>query len=385
MSATNEQDNQYDEFLTATDYLSNELKINTANVKKYRYERRASSHYYSTGEGDDLAFVFWFTIYREDDEINHGPVLVKIFYNGFSAYFYVNDDITKYHGHNMRQWMDSVIYSFNQHRNSGGLDALFSNMPIRVYGLPNNMYWTEPELIHFINGINTQPQKILIYKFRHIDPHTKYRSFSYAFFQGSFWTFFLEVGGLDSGGAHCDLNKVNEMIKNISVPVDIQDKDVDYPELEKFLAGRVVPFEPKRKGEITFRLNGVKAIKFGAEFSNRYSKFLSNYEDDDYVQALRNLRALLQTAMEIICKQRSFQLDKDPNITKLCHLLKNKAVIDDRMIAWYGAFTSRANVVAHKDYSPTGDDFSDEQLRTAVLIGTQLIAGLEDAVDECDC
>ena len=55
------------------------------------------------------------------------------------------------------------------------------------------------------------------------------------------------------------------------------------------------------------------------------------------------------------------------------------------MVVWYCAFTSVANTPSHKDYSPTGDDFSDEQLRTAILVGTQLIAGLEDAVEDRDC
>lgn len=380
------QDEQYNKFLTATSHISSKLKIDPAKVTKNRGEHRAGSFYYSTGEGDENTFCFWFTADRKDDEINRVLASVEIYYNEFSARFEVNDDITaNNHGNYLSKWADWVIYSFNQHRNSGGLDALFDNMPIKVYGLPNDMDWTEPELIHFINGINAQPQKVLIYKFRHIDPDTKYRSFSYAFFQGSFWVFFLVVGGLDSGGAHCNLDRVEELIENINVPTYIKNKDIDYYELKEFLARRVAPFEPERKGEITFKLDEVNADKFGARFSGSYSKFLINYENEDYVQALRNLRALLQTAMEIICEQRSFEIDKKSDINKLCSLLVKEKIIDKEMVVWYCAFTSVANTPSHKDYSPTGDDFSDEQLRTAILVGTQLIAGLEDAVEDRDC
>lgn len=386
MGAISEHDEQYAEFLTVARYLASELNINPKKITNDRIDSRINSYYASIGEGDKYAFIFQFNVFRKRGKIYQVVVSVNIHYNCFSARFDVNDDITaKNHGKYLSKWADWVIYSFNQHRNSGGLDALFSNVPVKVYGLPHDMEWTEPELNHFINGINAQPHSVLIYKFRHIDPDTKYRSFSYAFFQGSFWTFFLAIGGLDSGGSHSDLDRVKEMIKNISVSVDMKNIDTNYYELEEFLARRVTSFEPHRKGEIAFKLDEVNAGKFGTRFSSSYSKFLNDYESKDYVQVLRNLRALLQTAMEIVCKQHSLEISSNANIGDLCALLVKEKIVNGRMTVWYCAFTSIANMPSHKDYSPTGDDFSDEQLKTAILIGTQLISGLGDAVKEYDC
>lgn len=383
ISTHNERDEQYDQFLTATDYLSAKLNIIPTSVTKYKAEHRTHSSYLSIGEGDKYTFCFWFTAFREDDKIDQVLASVSIQYNCFSACFVVQEDITeKNHGNYLYKWADWVIYSFSQHRNSGKLDVLFSNVPIKVYGLPNDMDWTEPELIHFINGLHTQSRKVQIYKIKHIDPQTKYRSFSYAFFQGSFWAFFLRVGGLDSGGSRCNLDRVEELIESINVSVDIKAIDADYYELVKFLSEHIEQFKPRRRGEIVFKLDEVNAGKFGTEFSSHYPKFLNDYEDDDYMQALRNLRALLQTAMEIICEQHSLTIDKKPNISNLLSLLVKEKIIDGRMKVWYCTFMSIANTPSHKDYSPTGDDFSDERLRTAILIGTQLISELEDAVKE---
>ena len=273
-----------------------------------------------------------------------------------------------------------MLHLFNQKRNSKVLDVLFSNTPIRVYGLPNNMDWTWPELHHFVNGINAvQADNVLIYKFRHVDLDTKYRSFSYSFFQGSFWVCFLNVGGLDSGGANCNLRRVEDLIKNMSRPAVEECIDVEYYKLEDFLAKRVAPFEPQKRGLVSFQLSEVVTHKFGPRFALAYSKFLDTYESGDYNQALRDLRAVLQTAMEIICVKKSISVGKSPDINSLRGLLINHNVIDGKMTVWYCAFTQTANTPSHKVYSPSGDDISDERLKTAILIGTQLIAELEDA------
>lgn len=382
MDTINEYDEQYAQFLTAAHRLASELNTNTEKIVNNRIDSRTNSYYSSTGEGDEYTFFFEFNVLRSRGKILSVFTSVIIYYNCFSAYFDISEDITaKNHGNYLNKLVDWTIYSFNRHRNSGELDALFSNVPVRVYGLPNDMEWTEPELSHFINGINAQSQNVLIYKIRHIDTNTKYRSFSYAFFQGRFWAFFLVVGGLDSGGAHSNLDRVNEMIENISVPVDMKNIDINYYELEEYLARRVAPFEPYRKGEIVFKLDEANTKKFGTKFSNSYSKFLNDYEDKDYVQLLRNLRALLQTAMEEICKQHSLEISKDKTIRRLCDLLVRKKIVDKKMIVWYCAFTSIANPISHNDYSLTDDDFSNEQLKIAILIGTQLISGLGNTVD----
>ena len=131
----------------------------------------------------------------------------------------------------------------------------------------------------------------------------------------------------------------------------------------------------------SFQLNKITAHKFGPIFSLNYSKFLDTYENGDYSRALRDLRALLQTAMEFICAKKSIPIDSEPNINNLRALLIKKNIMDGKMTVWYCAFTQTANVPAHKVYSPSGeDDVSDEQLKTAIVIGVQLIAELEDTL-----
>lgn len=68
-------------------------------------------------------------------------------------------------------------------------------------------------------------KRLLVYKFRHVDPTVKYRSFSYAFLCShnnfhNFWVFFPNCGGLDSGGASGDLHTIEDLISSVKVKVE---------------------------------------------------------------------------------------------------------------------------------------------------------------------
>ena len=377
-------DQQYKAFLDANDYICGELQIDPKRVTTQRGDYKKHSSHFSTCDGDDYTFCLYFESDRDISDVKHMAATIEIYYNNHSAIFRKTEDITHLGAHAdfLTKWATYAIHSFNQKRDSKDLNVLFCNTPIRVYGIPNDMEWTWPELYHFVNGINAvQADNVLIYKFRHVDQYTKYRSFSYGFFQGSFWVFFLDVGGLDSGGANRNLKQVENLIESMSVSVTEECIDVDYHELEDFLAERIAPFEPRKRGTTSFQLNKIATHKFGPIFSLDYSKFLYIYENGDYSRALRDLRALLQTAMEFICVKKSIPIDSKPNIDKLRASLIEKNIIDGKMTVWYCAFTQTANVPAHKVYSPSGeDDVSDEQLKTAIVIGVQLIAKLEDVL-----
>ncbi|MGH9923222.1 MAG: hypothetical protein ACRD38_10755, partial [Nitrososphaerales archaeon] len=124
---------------------------------------------------------------------------------------------------------------------------------------------------------------------------------------------------------------------------------------------------------------------FGRDFVEAYSKFEERYAAKEYPQALRDLRALVQHALEISCQKKDIDISnmKEPDINKISGLLISNNVIDGRLQSWFHAFSSIANQAAHRVF-PSNKDLERPNLTQRITVtfqlGTQLISELESVL-----
>ena len=158
--------------------------------------------------------------------------------------------------------------------------------------------------------------------------------------------------------------------------------DIEYDTLHKYLLGHAVSFVPRRSGEMLFDLNEVPAERLKDEFKEAYSKFLQHLGNDDYPEALRGIRVLVQDMLEDICRENGVDMRKHPNINNLSQDIKSHGIIDNKIEALLNAFTPYPNDAAHrllpKDY--TDDALTRNIIETTILLGAQLITYMTENV-----
>lgn len=325
----------------------------------------------------------------EENKLQKVNVQVKIGYDKGSAPFYADIDIVEHINKDnyLTRWVTQTMHSFNLKYNPVNMDALFGTTEVRVYGTYSNPILALKEMEILLNGMRyAEMNKPIVYKFRHVDDYLM-RRYSYCFFVSddrgtNFWAFFHDMGGLDSGGHSIAFEMVEAMIE-ANATVDLRQTDIEYDRLYKFLSEHVTTFSYVDKNELCFDL-GYGWSGFGATFFESYSKFLERYHDGEYSQVLRDLRALLQAAMGVVCKKKGIAVPSNPDINKLCSLLVKNKVLDGKTTVWYCAFSSIANLAAHGEF-PTKDDLLDESVKNrakiTILLGTQLISELDDAIN----
>ena len=373
-------------FCKATKQLCNDLGMDYEQVKKERQEFANRSAYSAYGFGCKYPLTFGVLL----EQVNRAnrqmlSVWVQIPYGEGSAPFEFGEyDIpeSKRTGDYLVRWIEYAVHKFHLEHKSINLDTRFAGAYIRVYGIDEDPDLTLAEIKIFINGIKKTPNdQIIVYKFRHIDQDTKYKSFSYGFFVAQreiihpFWVFFHRVGGTYPVGDNRYLKEIERVTKRIKGNVQ-KWFDVEYDALHKFLLEHAVSFEPRRSGEIRFNLHDVPTEKLEKGFAVEYSKFVQHYENNDYPQALRDLRALVQDVMETTCQGNNVEIPKTPGINNLSEAMKNKNVISNEIRALFKAFAPYPNKASHKLF-PLEEDidglYTTDLIKTTILLGEQLI------------
>ena len=197
-----------------------------------------------------------------------------------------------------------------------------------------------------------------------------------------FWAFFHNMGGQDSDSRAFTLKRIDTMIAS-NPTTDLRLHDIEYNKFRRFLSENVTTFNYVGKNALSFDVYRGQE-NFGETFSESYSKFLERYYNREYSQALRDLRALLQMAMEIVCEKKKITVPEKPKISELCSLLVKNKILDGKTTVWYCAFSSVANLAAHGEF-PTKDDLLNQNVKNrtkmVILLGTHLIGELDDALD----
>ena len=80
-------------------------------------------------------------------------------------------------------------------------------------------------------------------------------------------------------------------------------------------------------------------------------------------------------------KAPGYEIPRDSTIHKLAETLVKKGCLDNKLISWFDAVTSVANMASHKDY-PTEKDMEDCRTRKRVILtlylGLQLLEELDN-------
>lgn len=312
-----------------------------------------------------------------------------------SYFFFENIDYIKSHPRFMSRWASWAIYKFRLKYHKVDLETLFHFKTIRVYGLPRLSSPTESEAEILVKGIlSAQDEKTIVYKFRHIDPDVLYRSYSYAFYvnsistHGDYWVFFPNASGIDSGGAHHTYRYFEELIALLSnnLEVDLRKIDVPYPELESFLYKNSTDFRSlSRDNQLEDFAGFSRPYKVLENSIDEFESFIKKLENNEYSSALRDLRALVQQSLENLIETKDIETPKlsYTNINQLASILIDKGIIENRLKAWFEAFTSYANLASHRSF-PTSEEMKNSVFRKRMMLtyylGLQLLNEMENVM-----
>ncbi|MCH7647296.1 MAG: hypothetical protein IIA83_01640 [Thaumarchaeota archaeon] len=392
---TKESGKLFDQFIEASRQVCDDLDVSYDAIKAERHETPTIGITYSArGTGDNYGFDFYLKTDAENENVLSGRMSawLQIHYSDSSAHFFFDEyDISmlKPHPNFLPRWAAWAVFNFNLKHNPVNLESLFNEIDIRVYGLPLHTNPTMGEAHLLVRGINqSQINKLLVYKFRHVDPDVKYRSFSYAFLVSydnfrDFWVFFPNCGGLDSGGASGDLYAMEELTKTVKTKVERKCFDIKYEVLEEFLKKNAIGFRTEiERDDISISFIEPSDIAFGKDFVESYVRFKERFQAEDYAGALRDLRATVQDAMEITCDKKNVDLEGIQNlkIKNISDKMITADLIDGAIYNWFLAFSSVASKASHGGY-PTKKDLENYTLRrrimTTFILGTHLIEELE--------
>lgn len=231
-------------------------------------------------------------------------------------------DLQKY----AEKWTSWAVFNFNIKHRPVQLNSLFHYVEIKVYGYPFFAHSAILELNIFLNGISKTLDKFVIFRFRHllenhqVSDEDDYRSlFSYAFLISDLdtntgdpvWVFFVNIAAKETGKKVDEVeNLISMMSKNIET-VRREEYDIRLDELFKFLLNHSNGFGSKRGDDSPPFLYTASRYRFGTDFENAYLKFLDRYDSEDYPQAMRDFRALIQNALEITCNNLNIPVQID--------------------------------------------------------------------------
>jgi len=387
---------KWSEFIEATKQVSYDLDIpeEVVNVESDLYE----PYFFYTASSQheklpNFTFQVDYTCKARDEGKPQLYATLEIDFEDHTPAFYMQSALGNgsYPPDSLTRWAAWAVHKFNLKHNPTNLENLFGETSIRVYGLPHYSHPTITEMQLLMWGLRKAASQVTVHRFRHLREDDWYRSYSYAIWARTeyhgHWVFFYEAGGLDSGEAHRDMKTMEQLILGLGKRANVRNHDIESAILERFLLKRCEGFESIiRDSDLPtahcLALDGGLETTFGLEFSKHVRNIEMSYENEDYATSLRDLRVVIQEALEQIAEHRKVELANisRPNIPKLAQRLKDANVLDELLLPWFSAFTSIANLSSHRLF-PSSADLKEPVMRRRVLtcfaIGRQLLIELE--------
>jgi len=339
----------------------------------------------------EFSFSLWTDATEEDPTTGEITATLSIAFEVGAPYYYSQKiNFLKIHSNYLSRWVAWAVHNYRLQYEKVNLNALFTEVDIHVYSIPGYSRTTDREAVVLFNGIlATQENKVIIYKFRHVSPDYYLRNFSYAIYvrpkgYSEFIVFFPFNCGLDSGGSRSTYRHFQGLIEMMNKKLDVEIKkyDIQYEELEKYLLKNVSGFTSLYRDESLTPLWYISEpanVLDGSEIA--FEIFKKRLEGKEYPQALRDLRALVQQALENVINYYNLEEVSLININKLASLLIKNQLLEGRLLSWFNAFTSIANIASHKDY-PNKKDMENNIIQDRILLtfylGLHLIKELDD-------
>lgn len=381
-------DTEHRMFKDAAHYLCDTFKISLDSAEIETSKNKSAHSYRLSSKTSDLELDL--EVSRYEKECITAYIAIPIF--DTAEPFYINEDITSLSASKdyLRRWIDYAVHMFHLEHEPTNLESMFHGTQLKIYGKQKRIFPELTELNIFLTGTQAfNTGKILVYQFRHVNLRDKYRSFSYAFsivseYCERFWVFFLETGGLDSGGAKMALNRVEDSIKTTSLKIERKTFDVEYEKLETFLKKHVHTLHfPTEDDSLLFISYKPDETSFDPDFYKDYESFLKDYDDKSYGRALHNLRRLIEAALRIAYGKSSLTIKKNkPNLPDLCNPLVAQKIIPDYISKWISAFTSIAHEVTHA--KKILNSLEEKQTQMILLLGMEIIHCIDMSINPDD-
>lgn len=286
------------------------------------------------------------------------------------------------------RWLSNCLKTIHEYKRTP-FDYYFHNFPYLNHGVEGA---SDPTAYLFkitLFGIlkNDRVKQVWIARIQHISEGDLYRSFSYAIlpYGSVYWLLFPDAVGLDSGGARGGYETIEKSIKEAQKRGKIKIIDI-VSSLEefkdKFKALYPKDFEPPYRENIYERV--IRMKKNDAQlvvFFTEIQRIDEEIKKQEYMPALREMRALIEELCKYICQTNGIQIKADdPNINHLSSALLENKIIDHHILSWFNAFNSVANEAAHGiDSSKVFDmnhEIKNDLFETTIKLGHHLILQL---------
>ena len=389
-------DINYDEFTEFVTIFSNELgftfddfsfnteetKISEGNLVVY-YEAE-----YSKNENQVKLFV---DIVKDDNtkNVKDSRYYLTLGFSDTPAIFYFSHKMGDSNIPSLLdRWLSKCLKEINELKRTT-FEYYLSDSPYVNYGVEGDSYTTANLFkITLFGSLSTiDVKKIWIARIRHISKDDLYRSFSYAILpQGLVdWLIFPDSVGLDSGGGRAGYEQIENSIKEAQRVGDIRIIDIDASIEEfkqKFKYLYADDFNPHNIDTLHEKVSRMK--NNDDKLNNYFSEIRridKEIEKQEYLLALRDMRALIESLCKYICRIKSIEIESEnPKINNLSSALVKNEILDPHIIVWFNAFHSIANEAAHEIDSSNvfkmDHEVKNDLLSTTIKLGEHLVIQL---------
>ena len=371
----------YDKFVQASGEAAKDLNLNPESLKFTRAETsKIGLDYVANIEIDGKGFSFHIRVNSETADVTSGSMTASMSITYAKElepyYFFESFPKSKDRPHEMVRWVSWAIFNYRLEHQKANLKTLFGGMDIHIYGVPG--YGGEDEAELLLNGMLSMHEgKAIVYRFRHIEKENfLMRRISYAIFaapknRGGLWLVFPDCSGLDSGGSHITYETYEALLSKLAekFDVEINNYDIQYDDFERFLLKNAFNFDCILRRNVLKPYSGsISCPRVLQESEAKFEKLVEKFQQENYSESLRDLRALVQQAQENILKTiPSYKITPKANIHGLAQDLVTNNKLDGRLLPLFTAFHTVASEASHKDFP------SEEQMMDSILIGRVVI------------
>ncbi|MFZ3383135.1 MAG: hypothetical protein WA144_04340 [Candidatus Methanoperedens sp.] len=394
-------DISYDEFKDMIKSFSHELNypFEKISIKKEEYKSESNLFIYYNAKYNDINKNHLDLFVKIVKDQNSGDVkdakytLELGFFDTPASFYFFHKIDDKEIPALLERWLSNCLKYIKEYKRTP-FDYFFYDSPYLNYGREGDSLTTANLFKITLFGIlNTNDVKqVWIARIRHIRKDDLYRSFTYAIlpYEQIDWLIFPDAVGLDSGGARSGYEDIENSIKEAQKIGDIKIIDIDASIEEfqnKFEYLYPHDFELHHI-EITLYEKIVRMKKDNiqlTEFIKEIQRIDEEIIKQEYMPALRDMRALIEGICKYICRTNKIQIKSDdPNINHLSSALLEKKIIDPHILSWFNAFNSIANETAHDiDSSKIFEmeqEIKNDLFETTIKLGGHLILQLYSKV-----
>ena len=377
---------KWDEFLAATSAIKEEIGISEAKVEMAKHETPGVGYLYQ-GTISQNGYHVHFTVDARgsSNKIYDWKELALSINIGFP-------DGTRDDAHQtfsktseapyFADWVIKAFHEFNIKARKVNLDSLFEGSEVRILGFPGMDHYTL--ITSLLSGAAQEdifPPTVM--RFRHVTGRGAAIGvrFSYVVRVASTWVAFPDIAGLSGGSSYDAYVEIEKAISKLSAKnTEVTHFDCSEREFMKYFArhanflGNSWDLIDKREELIDFYLSVIVAPAPGepvSRFKAEIEKIDNNIWNDQYPEALRNQRALLQDALQDLMRSRNLHFEDGSRIAQLAGILIEHHAIEPRLKSWFDAYPTFANPSAHGIH-PTKKELEDEVIRNRVRVTLSL-------------